>query len=57
MNAITIQLWVEILDYLEESELGATICIQRLCYKHRVMIGQKASENTDVTSNIVPVCQ
>lgn len=52
---ITIQLWVAMPDYLEESEFGATIHVQRLCCELRVVIGQEVSENTGVTSSIVPV--
>lgn len=55
-HAMTIQLWVEIPDYLEEREFGATIYVQRLCCELGVVIGQEASENAGVTSSIVPVC-
>lgn len=55
MNVIKIHLWAKILGYLEENELTITICIQRLCCEHRIMIGQEANENTGAISNI-PVC-
>lgn len=55
VNAITVHLWAEILDYLEENELSVTICVQKLHCKQRVLIRQEASDNTGVISNI-PVC-
>lgn len=55
VNAITIHLWAEILDYLEENELSATICVQKLYCKQRALIRQETSDNTGIISNI-PVC-